>query len=141
MNETEILTLIVAGVILAVSLVFLFMAVFMQRKAERVAAMYGYGLVTIEMQDVDFARLLMKFATVIASSDNAATYCVQLAQALDTNKSWEQRHFIQQLKREMHVDNWFLVYDRDSAQRLAVDVLEAVKPKGRVVKSGTRKPA
>lgn len=141
MNETEILTLIVAGVILAVSLVFLFMAVFMQRKAERVAAMYGYGLVTIEMQDEDFARLLMKFATVIASSDNAATYCVQLAQALDTNKSWEQRHFIQQLKREMHVDNWFLVYDRDSAQRLAVDVLEAVKPKGRVVKSGIRKPA
>jgi hypothetical protein len=141
MSEIELAILVIVAAILAVSFMFLIAAVFMQRKAERVAAMYGHGLVTIEMQDEDFARLLMKFATVIASSDNAATYCVQLAQAMDTNKSWEQRHFIQQLKREMHTDNWFLVYDRDSAQKLAVDVLDAVKPKGRVVKSGIRKPA
>lgn len=134
MTNTEIITLIVAGVILLVSIGFLFSAVGLQRKAERISAMFGHGLVTVQMQQEDLARFITKFATTVANDDMAATLCVQLAQAAENHNDRLIRHFVEELKKRMNINHWFLVYDRDAAEKLSVDLWHTTKNKGKVVK-------
>lgn len=134
MTNTEIFVLAVAGVILVVSLFFLFAAVGLNRRAERISAMFGHGLVTIMMQDDDLARLLTKVAQTVANDDSAATLCVQLAQAAENHNDRLIRHFVGELKKRMNINHWFLIYDRDAAEKLSVDVWHTTKNKGKVVK-------
>jgi len=134
MTNTEIVTLAVAGVILLVSIGFLLAAVGFNRKAERIAAMYGYGLVTVRMQDDDLSRLIVKVAQTIANHDSAATYCVQLAQASENANDRLMRHFVGEIKKAMGIQHWFLVYDRDTAEKLSTDLWHTTKNKGKVVK-------
>jgi hypothetical protein len=134
MTYTEIFTLAVCGVILLVSIGFLLAAVGFNRKAERIAAMYGHGLVTMRMQDDDLARLLVKVAQTVANHDSAATYCVQLAQAAENANDRLVRHFVGELKKAMGIEHWFLIYDRDTAEKLSTDLWHTTKNKGKVVK-------
>ena len=134
MTNTEIMTLAIAAVILLVSMGFLFSAVGLQRKAERISAMYGHGLVTVAMQDEDLARFIVKFAQIVANHDSGATLCVQLTQASENGNDRLTRHFVEELKKAMQINHWFLVYDRDAAEKLSVDLWHTTKNRGKVVK-------
>lgn len=134
MTTSEIFTLSVAGVILLVSIGFLLAAVGLNRKAERIAKMYGHGLVTVRMQNDDLGRLIVKMAQTIANHDLAATLCVQLAQAAENANDRLMRHFVSEIKKAMGIESWFLVYDRDAAEKLSTDLWHATKDKRKVVK-------
>lgn len=134
MSNTEIITLIVAGVILLVSIGFLLSAVGLQRKAERISAMYGHGLVTVRMQDDDLGRLITKIAQAVSDKDDVATYCVQLTQAAERGNERQLRHLVAELKKAIGIESWFLIYDRDAAEKLSVDLWHTTKNKGKVVK-------
>ena len=134
MTNTEIMTLAIAAVILLVSMGFLLSAVGLQRKAERISAMYGHGLVTVAMQDEDLARFIVKFAQIVANHDSGATLCVQLTQASENGNDRLTRHFVEELKKAMQINHWFLVYDRDAAEKLSVDLWHTTKNRGKVVK-------
>jgi len=134
MTNTEIMTLAIAAVILLVSMGFLLSAVGLQRKAERISAMFGGGLVTVAMQDEDLARFIVKFAQIVANHDSGATLCVQLTQASENGNDRLTRHFVEELKKAMQINHWFLVYDRDAAEKLSVDLWHTTKNRGKVVK-------
>ena len=96
--------------------------------------MYGHGLVTVAMQDEDLARFIVKFAQIVANHDSGATLCVQLTQASENGNDRLTRHFVEELKKAMQINHWFLVYDRDAAEKLSVDLWHTTKNRGKVVK-------
>lgn len=134
MTDIETITIAIATVILLASIGFLLGAVGLNRKAERISAMYGHGLVTVAMQDEDLARFIVKFAQIVANHDSGATLCVQLTQASENGNDRMARHFVEELKKTMQINHWFLVYDRDTAEKLSVDLWHTTKNKGKVVK-------
>jgi hypothetical protein len=96
--------------------------------------MFGGGLVTVAMQDEDLARFIVKFAKIVANHDSGATLCVQLTQASENGNDRLTRHFVEELKKAMQINHWFLVYDRDAAEKLSVDLWHTTKNRGKVVK-------
>lgn len=131
--ENDLVILFVLAIAFIIALVVLTVGLHLVAKAQEMAVRYG-AVISIKMQDSDYSRLIQRFASTVANSDEAATMCVLMAKAMEDANSDKADEFASVFKRIMGHDDWYLIYEPDNAKRLAVELLKTTQIDRRVVK-------
>lgn len=131
--ENDLVILFVLAIAFIIALVVLTVGLHLVAKAQEMAVRYG-AVISIKMQDSDYSRLIQRFASTVANSDEAATMCVLMAKAMEDANSDKADEFAAVFKRIMGHDDWYLIYEPDNAKRLAVELLKTTQIDRRVVK-------
>lgn len=131
--ENDLVILSVLAIAFIIALVVLTIGLHLVAKAQEMAVRYG-AVISIKMQDSDYSRLIQRFASTVANSDEAATMCVLMAKAMEDANSNKADEFAAVFKRIMGHEDWYLIYEPDTAKRLAVELLKTTQIDRRVVK-------
>lgn len=131
--ENDLVILSVLAIAFIIALVVLTIGLHLVAKAQEMAVRYG-AAISIKMQDSDYSRLIQRFASTVANSDEAATMCVLMAKAMEDANSNKADEFAAVFKRIMGHEDWYLIYEPDTAKRLAVELLKTTQIDRRVVK-------
>lgn len=131
--ENDLVILFVLAIAFIIALVVLTIGLHLVAKAQEMAVRYG-AVISIKMQDSDYSRLIQRFASTVANSDEAATMCVLMAKAMEDANSNKADEFAAVFKRIMGHEDWYLIYEPDTAKRLAVELLKTTQIDRRVVK-------
>jgi len=131
--ENDLVILSVLAIAFIIALVVLTIGLHLVAKAQEMAVRYG-AVISIKMQDSDYSRLIQRFASTVANSDEAATMCVLMAKAMEDANSDKADEFAAVFKRIMGHEDWYLIYEPDTAKRLAVELLKTTQIDRRVVK-------
>lgn len=131
--DNSVVIILIGAVLILAALVVLTIGLHMMGKAREMVLRYG-AVITMRMQDSDYRRILQRFASTVANSDEAATLCVVMAKAMEDGQSDKADDVAETFKTIMGHKDWFLIYEPDHAKRLAVELLKATQIDRRVVK-------